>query len=260
MCLGRLGSGSTTVRRGRRVERMETTPEEPPAPTYWASEMDARRYQWCLEWLDPVLRAGDRVLEVGGCGAWTEQLRARHQVTVVPTEGDLRTCSYGEGSSFDVVVCMEVLEHMHDQDELLPHEKFPNRWMDNSAVHLLWECARVLRPGGHLLLTTPNACSINVLWKVLNWSAGMMYRPHAREYTPHELREMVKATGLEEVRYETVEPWSVWNDTEMTTRVTYKRLELMLAQNGFSTMDRGEDQMLLARKPVHSGAIYNRVK
>jgi 2-polyprenyl-3-methyl-5-hydroxy-6-metoxy-1,4-benzoquinol methylase len=222
---------------------------EPPAPTYWPSEMDARRYRWCLEWLAPVLKAGDRVLEVGGCGAWTELLRAQHQVTVVPTDGDLRTCSYGADGSFDVVVCMEVLEHMHDQDELLPGEKFPNKWMDNSAVHLIRECARVLRPGGNLLLTTPNACSINVLWKVLNWSAGMMYRPHAREYTPLELRTMVKSAGLEEVRYETVEPWSVWHETEDVTRAMYRRLEQMLAVNGFSTMDRGEDQMILAVKP-----------
>jgi SAM-dependent methyltransferase len=221
--------------------------------TYWASDMDNRRYGWKLDWLKPVVGDGSqlvRLLEVGGCGNWTDMLLERYPwVVVSPTEGDLRSCSYGKDGEFDVVVSAEVLEHMHDQDELKNGEKFPNRWMDDSAEHMLRECARVLRPGGHLLLTTPNACSINVLWKLLNWSAPMFYRPHAREYSPLELRTMVKAAGLEEVRYETVEPWSIWHETEEVTRATYRRMEQMLAQNGFSTQDRGEDQMLLARKP-----------
>lgn len=219
--------------------------------TYWASDMDKRRYEWKLEWLKGVVGDGSvpvRLLEVGGCGNWTEMLVQRYPwVSVVPTDGDLRTCSYGETGSFDVVVCAEVIEHMHDRNVEPP--AFPNPWLGDSAIHLVQECARVLKPGGHLLLTTPNACSINIIWKVLNWSAGMMYRLHAREYTPLELRTMVKDAGLHEVRYETVEPWCIWHETEEKTRAMYRRLEQMLAQNGFSTQDRGEDQMLLAVKP-----------
>jgi len=213
--------------------------------------MDNRRYGWKLEWLKGVVGDGSspvRLLEVGGCGNWTDMLLERYPwITVVPTEGDLRTCSYGKDGEFDVVVSAEVLEHLHNRNVEPP--AFANPWLPDATDHHMAECARVLKPGGHLLLTTPNACSINIIWKVLNWSAGMLYRPHAREYTPLELRTMVKNAGLQEVRYETVEPWSIWHETEEKTRAMYRRLEQMLAVNGFSTMDRGEDQMLLARKP-----------
>ena len=40
---------------------------------------------------------------------------------------------------------------------------------------------------GPPLLTTPNASSLNVLHKVLMQQPPMVYRPHVREYAPHEL-------------------------------------------------------------------------
>lgn len=56
---------------------------------------------------------------------------------------EFHRCDLGDGlplpdGSIDLVHAGEVLEHLYDPD------------------HLLEECARVLRPGGHLVLTTPN--------------------------------------------------------------------------------------------------------
>lgn len=53
-----------------------------------------------------------------------------------------------EDASFDYLTCVEAIEHLHNR------------------FSFLRECARVLKPGGKLLLTTPN---------VLNLSARMRY-------------------------------------------------------------------------------------
>jgi 2-polyprenyl-3-methyl-5-hydroxy-6-metoxy-1,4-benzoquinol methylase len=97
--------------------------------------------------------------------------------------------------SADVVLLTEVLEHLRD---------YPARAMD--------EARRVLRPGGVLLLTTPNAAALrrrvqlllgrSVYTPLHDWIDGLPFARHAREYTAAELRELVAHARLELVRLE----------------------------------------------------------
>jgi len=67
-----------------------------------------------------------------------------------------------EDASFDAVVSMQVIEHIHT-----PHE-------------FVAECARVLRPGGLLVISTPNR---------LTFSPDGLRNPfHSFEFAPDELR------------------------------------------------------------------------
>ncbi|MGI8557938.1 MAG: methyltransferase domain-containing protein [Solirubrobacteraceae bacterium] len=73
--------------------------------------------------------------------------------------GDVTSLSFGD-ATFDVIVCFEVIEHVDD----------PNAALD--------ELARVLRPDGLLLISSPNR------------DRYMPGNPHHRhEYVPEELRE-----------------------------------------------------------------------
>lgn len=54
-----------------------------------------------------------------------------------------------DDATFDCVVCMEVIEHIADQP------------------HLLAEAARVLKPGGRAIVTTPNVLNINARLRYL---------------------------------------------------------------------------------------------
>lgn len=97
-------------------------------------------------------------------------------------------------NSFDLVLFSEVLEH------LLGHPRL-----------VLAECARVLRPGGKLLITTPNAVALKRRLTVLTGKPtgpalaqlpdlkkqpDAVYHIHHKEYTQAELRELFQAETL----------------------------------------------------------------
>jgi SAM-dependent methyltransferase len=97
-----------------------------------------------------------------------------------------------ENAQFDFVIAAEILEHLIF-----------------SPTHFLYEIHRVLKPGGHLLLTTPNA----VQWRyLLKWISGRsvwdqysgygVYGRHQREYTARELTELFTATNFSPVHAE----------------------------------------------------------
>lgn len=87
----------------------------------------------------------------------------------------------------DVVVFGEVLEHM-----------------TNDPMHALREISRVLKPGGLLVLTTPNAARIENVVALAEgrnlydpYSAYGPYGRHNREYTRDELHRLLTYCGFE---------------------------------------------------------------
>jgi len=100
-----------------------------------------------------------------------------------------------EDSSFDFILCGEVIEHM-----------------DVDPMFMLAECNRILKPGGALLVTTPNCCSARNFWKI-----AQGYRPHFFmqyertrnpyrhniEYDVHAINQLLRAAGLTPTSIET---------------------------------------------------------
>jgi SAM-dependent methyltransferase len=137
-----------------------------------------------------------------------------------------------DAGEFDLVLFCEVLEH-------LPHD----------PVHALREVHRVLRPGGFLLLTTPNAARWDNLLRALRGdnthdtlSGFGVYGRHNREYTKDELVDLVTGCGF---RVEQVD------DRDVGTRQVFGRIPRRARRD-----DRCEQLLLLATAGPRSPWYY----
>ncbi|HEX7773867.1 MAG TPA: methyltransferase domain-containing protein, partial [Pyrinomonadaceae bacterium] len=96
-------------------------------------------------------------------------------------------------NTYDLVLCCEILEHL----------------LINPS-HMLYEAHRVLRSGGHILITTPNVLRWNNLWSMIRganiydrYHGNGIYGRHNREYSPSEISELLQTNGYQIERLET---------------------------------------------------------
>jgi SAM-dependent methyltransferase len=171
----------------------------------------------------------DRILEMGAYLQITPALQTRLGY------GAVRGCYYGEAGRVDrreVVssagerFCCEI-DHFDAEQDPFPYpdghfatvlccELIEHLFED--PIHMMAEVNRVLAPGGHLLLTTPNAAGLRAISAILQgYHPGFFHayiRPaesgevdarHNREYTPKEVHLLLENSGFEVVRLETGE-------------------------------------------------------
>ena len=183
---------------------------------------ELERLRWSLEWI--ARQSGGSLLDLGSSGELVPVYRAmlgyEHvccldlacvsgQRRLIHANGstfeydahqvDLDREPYPfPGASFDQVVCMEVIEHL---------------CVD--PMFMLAEINRVLKPGGRLLLTTPNITSLASVYLQIwgqhpaigrqTYGPGITDR-HNREYTPGEIRTMLAAAGFDVQQLDTFDP------------------------------------------------------
>jgi SAM-dependent methyltransferase len=202
----------------------------------WALHDDARKYfethqtrlVKTLE-ITPPGCPGDRILEMGAYLQITPALRSRLGY------GYVRGCYYGRAGQSDhrevisaggehfaceidhfdaerdrfpyldgeyaTVLCCELLEHLVED-----------------PMHLMCEVHRILRPDGHVVLTTPNVAALRGLSAILQGyhpgffhayirpaASGEVDARHNREYTPREIQQLLENSGFDVVLLETGE-------------------------------------------------------
>ncbi|HEX8137155.1 MAG TPA: glycosyltransferase [Pyrinomonadaceae bacterium] len=91
-----------------------------------------------------------------------------------------------EDATIDVVLFCEIIEHLL-----------------SDPVHALVEIRRVLRPGGTLVITTPNVARLDNVCKIIGgeniydpYSGYGPYGRHNREYNKHDLHRLLTANGF----------------------------------------------------------------
>lgn len=164
--------------------------------------------------LASMVAPGSRVLDLGiGGGALGRALTAHrrcevHGVTHNPDERAAGADAYARielldlegpgwsrrfaGLQFDVIVCGDVLEHLR-QPELV-----------------LRECAALVRPGGYLLASVPNAAYAGMVVELMhgNWNygpEGLLDRSHLRFFTRTSFERLLRAEGWATERVEPID-------------------------------------------------------
>jgi len=173
------------------------------------------RFARTLEVLLDVVPKNGRLLELGTSGLFPAVLQEmRPDVEVVVTHFDELAPKWSEytshfsgvpidcysldlekeelpcdNGSFDMVVCCEVLEHM-----------------EVDPMFMLSEVNRATKPGGKLLLTTPNIASSRGVTRMINgyepyfymqYNKDASYHRHNFEYSVHGVYAVLKCAGYE---------------------------------------------------------------
>ncbi|HEX5336909.1 MAG TPA: class I SAM-dependent methyltransferase [Gallionella sp.] len=121
-----------------------------------------RKRGWEVEGVDFDPQAAERVAKRYGIKAHV---------------GDLSACALPE-NSFDVIAMSQTIEHLYD------------------PAATLRECLRILKPGGLLVMTTPNVNSVGAHEFGASWRGWEPPR-HLHLFSVQSLRQLAQRTGFE---------------------------------------------------------------
>jgi glycosyltransferase involved in cell wall biosynthesis/SAM-dependent methyltransferase len=186
----------------RLVKTLEMTP--PGGPCDRILEMGAYLQ------ITPALHTRLGYGEVRGC-YYGKLGRVDHKVVESET-GERFACSIDHfdaekdpfpypDAHFSTVLCCELIEHLFED-----------------PMHLMGEVNRILKPGGHFVLTTPNVSAMRGISAILQGyhpgffhayikpaESGEVDARHNREYTPREVKLLFENSGFTVERLETGE-------------------------------------------------------
>lgn len=208
------------------------------------SEYDAThavRLSETLHRCEQLFTQGVRVLELGGLSLLSRFLIEHEGIAVAEYTEDLRKPLVTPSASQDVVLMLEVLEHLNDYHTADSVISEIAMFTGSGARCCLREVKRVLAPGGHCVLTTPNAISVDALGRVLLKRHPFQYPPHVREYAPDDVAELAREAGFEIVLATTFFSWNALPGADRGT------LLKLIADAGYDPSDRGDDMMLMLR-------------
>ena len=138
---------------------------------------------------------------------------------------------------------MEVIEHVADI-------AYAHATVLSGVQRCLSESYRVLRIGGKMFLTTPNASSLFVIQQALRGEPPWLYPFDFREFTVKETKILLEQAGFHVVQLQTE---NVWSSEDYSPLVEFMR------SNAYSLEDGGDDTFILAEKktspPKPSGSL-----
>jgi glycosyltransferase involved in cell wall biosynthesis/SAM-dependent methyltransferase len=266
----------------RQESEVRSQRPEPVQPSYvagWAANPESLEYVdthltrlvRTLE-ITPPGGPEDRILEMGAYLQITPALRSKlgygcvrgcyygpagkiDRRSAISTEGETFDCEidlfdaekdpfpYPDGH-FSTVLCCELIEHLTED-----------------PMHLMSEVNRIVKPGGHLVLSTPNIGSLRGIAAILEGyhpgiftayirprAAGEVEARHNREYTPKEIERLLLNSGFTVTLLET-------GPFRQTPRPEEGWVLNLLEQFELSRDLRGDDIYVVGRK---TGAVRER--
>jgi SAM-dependent methyltransferase len=155
---------------------------------------------------------------------------------------DLRFPFPLESDRYDLLINTEVLEHIKDQRDT-------KRDILNysGVINFFTECNRILKKGGTMLFSTPNASSRKSIIRMLLGKPPCIYLFHVREYTPLEIIYFMNTYHFTIDKIETMEIYNSDEDSgpeyqfgSITNADTFRIVDEILDKYGFDKTLRGD--------------------
>lgn len=182
------------------------------------------------------------IYEVGGKTNFTTVLQKYYPgSTIHHGEGDIRkhvNCD----EKVDLVVCMEVVEHLSDIDS--SDIGTLATYTGSGIKGFLQNLRGLLHEESYVFITTPNVCNYQCIWNVLSGAHPFAYYPHHREMTVKCLTDTLQQCnfGIQHVCTKVV-----WNNHRLHREAIGALVQLMNRYR-ISTENRGDDIFCIARK------------
>ena len=135
--------------------------------------------------------------------------------------GDVEALAFDqeiEAGSLDVILCLDVLEHLVDPWEMVRR------------------LAPLLKPGGRLIASIPNVRHWKFIWGLLfrgdfhYRDAGLLDRTHLRFFVKQTAIELVTEGGLSLLTAQTTRPFKAWDARWVIMKLTGGRMEQLLTK------------------------------
>ena len=187
------------------------------------------------------------VLEVGGQSFFGEFVRDIHSSSYRSWNGPLGEAFELDDAAFDRVLCLEVLSELRDVTPIRSESNGRTYFDYSGVLKVLSESYRILKPGGLLLISAPNATSVDAIARILRHEHPHLYDPHIREFAPQQIRAFGELVGFELTAFGTFFAWNVIEQPEREKLLTW------IVDEGLDASNRGDDACFVFRKPVGEG-------
>lgn len=176
------------------------------------------------------------IVETGGASPISTFLAAKNKCFA--TESDLRMKFDVDSEFADIVISLEVIEHIKDAPEKDISDIVLFR--ETGVRSFASEINRIVKSDGDVVLTTPNVCSYKAIANAIEHKAPCIFRPHVREYTKEELLKLFSKLDVQ--YYSTMFNFFMLGDACAHWSDIFTKM-------GWSVEDRGDDHFFYFRKP-----------
>lgn len=205
-----------------------------------------RTAEWLMRFMGAIGNGSGRVMvELGRDTRFSKMIRSLWPDAHIEDTGtqDLRGPLAVANGFADLVLCMEVIEHVKDLDSLNVDDI--ERFWSSGILAMLRSAYHILKPGGVLFLSTPNVTCWHCIDRLFRQEHPYFYNMHTRELAPSDVRNYLIDTGFVVERLETVNVWGF----HTTPKSRVEELRQIAVELGYSSEDRNDCIFCLARKP-----------
>jgi len=205
----------------------------------------------------PHISDGMKCLDLGSYGHFQKLIQAFHPNIDFPKERndfDLRNMFPIASSKYDIIFCMEVIEHIKDRDENGKIDLI-STYNQSGVNSIMSEMYRVLKKEGLLFLTTPNIGSYMSAHRLLSGYSPTFYLPHVKEWSIKEIESLHANHNFHILRIDTADVFGKMSGKHQDNLHISHNIKTICEQFHYSTDLRKDMIMTLAKKILKSQCL-----